>query len=121
MEINSKYSTLINTACERVKRIKGINVSLSSIEFYGVHKYSHDNVYKINLMTDHGLLTIYQEEENFKCWADVPWSGLEEFRPADFDSWPEYKKLMLAWCWAIYKYCKDWEDYQNTTPPPIEE
>lgn len=66
MEINSKYFTFINTACERVKRVKGINVSLSSIEFYGVHKYSHDNVYKINLMTDYGLLTIYQEEENFK-------------------------------------------------------
>ena len=45
MEIDNKYSTLINTACERVRRVKGINVSLSSIEFYGIHKYSHDNVY----------------------------------------------------------------------------
>ena len=120
MEINNKYVTLINTACENVKRFKRINVALSSIEFCGIHKYSHENVYKINLMIDNGFLTIYQEEESFKYWADVPWSGLEEFKPVDFDSWPEDRKLMLAWCWAIYRYCKNPGSCQNMTPPAIE-
>ena len=123
MKIDNKYITLIKEACERIRRTKGIDVSLSDIEFYGVHKYSHDNVYKINLMTDHGLLTIYQEEKSFKSWADVPWSGLREFRPADFDSWPTSEQLFLAWRWAIYNYCKRWEIHHEgpTPPPPLEE
>lgn len=86
MKIDNKYSTLIIAACERVKRNKGIDVSFSSIEFYGVHKYSQENVYKINLIVNNEPLTIYGEEEAFKYWADVPWSGLSKFKPADFDS-----------------------------------
>lgn len=121
MEINSKYYTLINTACERVKKVKGIDVSLSGMEFYGVGKYSHENIYKISLMTDKGPITIYQEEESLRHWGLVPWSGLSAFRPANFHDWPEGKRLTLAWCWAIYKYCTNWWVRPNAKPPAIEE
>lgn len=119
--MENKYFTLIKEACERVRRTKGINVSLFNIEFYGIHKYSQENIYKVDLITDNGLFTIYQDERSFKSWANVPWSGLNAFKPADFEDWPEDKKLILAWCWAIYNYCKNLSDYQNTTPPPIED
>ena len=72
MKTDHKYSALIEEACERVRRAKGIDVSLSGLEFYGVGKYSHENIYKISLMTDKGSLTIYQEEESLRHWGLVP-------------------------------------------------
>jgi len=121
MEIDSRYSALIKDACERVRRNKGINVSFSSIEFYGIQKYSGDNVYKVKLMTDMGLFTLYQDDLSLTYWANVPWSGLTDFRPRDFEDWPENKKLILAWCWAVYNYCKNLRQYWNQVPPEIEE
>lgn len=112
---------LLKDACEKVKKVKGINISFSSLEFYGVRKYSHENIYKLTLIKDGKSFTTYQEEWSFISWASVPWSGLYEFKPLDFDKWSEDEKLFLAWCWAIYKYCKHIEDYQNITPPQIKE
>lgn len=97
MEIDSKYIALIKDACERVRRNKGINVSFSSMEFYGIKKHSlYDRVYKISLITDMGIFNLYQEDGSFQYWSMVPWSGLTSFRPADFEDWPEDKKLILA-------------------------
>lgn len=55
------------------------------MEFYGVHEYSHENVYKIDLIVNNEPLAIYVEEEAFKSWADVPWSGISAFKPVNFD------------------------------------
>ena len=121
MKVDNKYIELLKEACEKVKKTKGINVSLFNIEFYGLHKYSEENVYKVSLLTDSGIFTFYPEEDGFKYWGEVPWSGQRRFRPANFEDWPADKQLMLAWCWAIYSYCKNSRDYRNVTPPPIEE
>lgn len=120
MKVDDRYFALIKEACERVRRTKGIDVRLFSMEFYGVHRYSHEKTYKAILMTGNGPLAIYLEEGNFESWTTVPWSGLSEFMPKDFNDWPKDKKLTLAWCWAIYKYCKEWSGRRNGTPPPIE-
>ena len=116
------YNALIIKACNAVRRNKGINVSFNSNSFYGVHKYSQENVYKLDLNIDNEIFTLYIEEYAFESWTYVPWSGREEFRPTNFESWPTSEQLFLAWCWAIYNYCKRWEiHHEGPTPPPLEE
>jgi hypothetical protein len=65
MEIGN-YNALIIKACNAVRRNKGINVSFNSNNFYGVHKYSQENVYKLDLNIDNEILTLYIEEYAFK-------------------------------------------------------
>ncbi len=115
-----KYSTLINKACEKLKRIKNLNIYFFSKEFYGIHKYSHEYVYKLNIIINDEPFTIYAEENSLNHWGAVPWSGNIDFRPANFQDWPEDKKLMLAWCWAIYRYYKSYNE-RRPSPPPLEE
>ena len=65
MEIGN-YNALIIKACNAVRRNKGINVSFNNNSFYGVHKYSQENVYKLDLNIDNEILTLYIEEYAFK-------------------------------------------------------
>ena len=108
------YSNFIEDICELVNKNKRLGVFLKNISFYGVHKYSEENVYQVTLADDKKEIVIYVEEDAFKYWGEVPWSGQSKFRPTDFDDWPNERKLILAWCWAIYKYCK----HGTLTSPP---
>lgn len=111
-----KYYTLLRAVCEKVKKIKNLDVSFYSMEFYGIHKYSEERVYKVNIIYKGEPLTIYPEEGALNHWGEVPCSGQTRFRPADFDNWSNEKKLFLAWCWAIYYYCKH---MRHPAPPEI--
>ena len=108
---------LINKACLRVSKNFNLSASLLNIEFYGVHKYSRLDVYKLTIDSNKAAVVFYAEEDAFESWADVPWSGNRRFRPDDFDNWPADKKLELAWCWALYNYCTHGS---YSCPPEIE-
>ena len=114
--VNRKYIDFLNDIYSRVKKNNNINVNLIDISFYGIHKWSNENVYKITFADDRKEMVIYVEEDAFNYWGDVPWSGQTTFRPDNWSDWAEDQKLILAWCWCIYKYCLHWHE---DNPPPI--
>ena len=67
MEIGD-YNALIIKACQRVRKNKFLDVSLSlnGCEFCGVQKYSEENVYKVPIIFDGKTLNIYVEEGAFE-------------------------------------------------------
>ena len=56
----------LQSICNLVKKNNHINVNLIDITFYGVHKYSDENIYKVTFRDDNKEMTIYVEESAFK-------------------------------------------------------
>ena len=117
MEEN-KFKNYLSMICSIVNRNYNFSVAINSIEFYGIRKYSEENVYKITMTCGKKSLIFYIEEPAFEHWDEVPWSGQRSFRPADWDNWPEDKKLIVAWCWCIYKYCTVYSHQNYEEDPP---
>ena len=117
MEEN-QYKSYLTRICFMVNRTYNFSVSVSNIEYIGIHKYSDEKVYKVELETPKTIIEFYVEEDAFERWGEVPWSGLHAFRPADWNDWPEDKKLMTAWCWAVYKYCSNYGIHGYTEHSP---
>ena len=116
-----KYSNLIKQICTLVNRNKYLGVTFQKLEFYGVHKYSDEKIYKIYLDYNNEEIILYFEEPAFEDWQQVPWGGQTVFRPEDWNEWDSQKKLILTLCWCIYKQCIHWGNYKNRNDwaPPI--
>ncbi len=117
MEEN-KFKNYLSMICSIVNRNYNFSVAINSIEFYGLRKYSEDKTYKITILCERYFLTFYAEEEAFETWGNVPWSGQTKFRPDNWKEWPEDKKLIVAWCWCLYKYCTVYSHQNYEEDPP---
>ena len=112
--------TLLTLVCNRLNKNKNFNISLKSIEVY--KKNLWDDVLKIEFNYKNKVLPVYINESAFHDWQRVPWGGLTDFRPANWETWENDRKLILTMCWCIYKYCLE-DDKGNTQyqKPPRED